>query len=199
MFQSQRRQTTAARFKSNNMQAFAFILLNALILIAHGKLSMVLSSNMKSAGIDWKDSVAITRSMQRYCKEGDYIMCSQLALGVIEQGNVKSTIPSAYFFLGFSQYSTNDLEGATQTFLRAVKVHDNDLKSWMALGESYLHRFRMKEAIWAYEAAIIDRNLTQNRIKLFRGRVWLADWKDYNANIFSVRHWIYDCIRKVKK
>ena len=85
-------------------------------------------------------------------------------------------LPSVQHYLGVAMYNLGLLQEAADAFLSAVQLHDRDLHSWLHLGDCLLHRFRVKEACWAFESAIIAKNLTGDVSKLYKARAWIADW-----------------------
>lgn len=96
-------------------------------------------------------------------------------------------MPSIHYYVGVALYRRNLLEQAATSFAKAIQTYDNDLASWLALGDSYLCRFQIARACWAYENAIVIRNLTTDVSKLYKGRSWMADWTNRDEMSCQIR------------
>ena len=136
----------------------------------------ILCSNVSSTLLDKPKELRST--MVQLALDGKYLELGELSISAIKNGLVKldGNPPSAYFYLGISHFKLNHLKESSISFARAIDVFDNDLSSWLGLGESYLCQFEIENACWAYEQAIIVRQLTNDTSKLYKARSWIADW-----------------------
>jgi tetratricopeptide (TPR) repeat protein len=67
---------------------------------------------------------------------------------------IDDKLPSLYNFRGVSQHNAQLTDESAQSFLTAVTINPNDVRSWINLGESRCHQFRMDEAIHAFTQAL---------------------------------------------
>lgn len=101
-------------------------------------------------------------------------------------------LPSAHYYLGVALYRRNQLNEAATEFAKAIQLYDNDLQSWLALGDSYLCQFQVVLACMAFENAIIVRKLTDDVSKLYKSRNWIADWTDRDVMNIRIRRMIQE-------
>ncbi|KDO20905.1 hypothetical protein SPRG_14136 [Saprolegnia parasitica CBS 223.65] len=85
----------------------------------------------------------------------------------------------AYELLGVAQYTLGNLPAATATFRAGVRWFPDHATMWLHLGDCYLGQLKMPQALRAYEVAIVEKRLSNDVIKLFKARNWVANWTDH--------------------
>ncbi|GMF47288.1 unnamed protein product [Phytophthora fragariaefolia] len=105
------------------------------------------------------------------------------------------SVPSVFQYLGVAQYALGDLEDATKTFELAVKVNDDDVQSWVHLGNCYLYQKRLLEAEAALEVAVEQKGSEGNVYALLRARNWVANWKGRDDALGRVQQMIERAFR----
>ncbi|DAZ93173.1 TPA: hypothetical protein N0F65_005523 [Lagenidium giganteum] len=86
--------------------------------------------------------------------------------------------PSVYQYLGVAQFSLGKLEEATTAFEQAVRLNDDDVQSWVHLGNCYLYQMKLAKATTALEVAVLHKGAAHESHRLFKARNWMADWQD---------------------
>jgi protein O-GlcNAc transferase len=104
-----------------------------------------------------------------------------------------------YQYLGVAQYALGDLKKATQTFEEAVTVNDDDVDSWVQLGECYLYGLELVKATSAFEVAVLKKGAVTEMHRLFKARNWMADWQERDQLIAQVERNVDEAIRTNKK
>ncbi|TMW65782.1 hypothetical protein Poli38472_008424 [Pythium oligandrum] len=86
--------------------------------------------------------------------------------------------PSPFQYLGVAQYALGDLAKATETFEEAVRTNENDVMSWVHLGNCYLYLMELTKAATVLEIAVLQKGAVRDVHRLFKARNWMADWQD---------------------
>jgi tetratricopeptide (TPR) repeat protein len=63
-------------------------------------------------------------------------------------------LPSLYNYRGVALHNAQRLDEASEAFRTAVRYNPSDSRSWINLGESLMHVFKIDEAIDAYSHAV---------------------------------------------
>jgi tetratricopeptide (TPR) repeat protein len=64
-------------------------------------------------------------------------------------------LPSMYNYRGVALHQVQDFQGAEQAFLDGVTVFPNDTRTWINLGETRVHQFRLDLAVDAFRQAMM--------------------------------------------
>jgi cytochrome c-type biogenesis protein CcmH/NrfG len=99
--------------------------------------------------------------------------------------------------LGVAYYQLGDLEKATETFAKAVRVDDDDVVCWVLLGNAYMYRLMLSEAAVALEVAVLKKGSEKDIHRLFKARMWVANWKDRDEMLPKIEQLIQNEIIEV--
>lgn len=128
--------------------------------------------------------------LQNLYTHGKFIELEQVARQIVEENPALVTEPSQYpdiyEYLGVAQYSMGKLDQAVATFEEAVKTTTGNGLVWVHLGNCYLYRLRIAEAVKALEVAVFEKGLTSHLHELLKARNWIADWRDREDNVAQV-------------
>ncbi|KAG6614793.1 UDP-N-acetylglucosamine-peptide N-acetylglucosaminyltransferase [Phytophthora cinnamomi] len=131
--------------------------------------------------------------------EGDMVQLKEVAQLVVKENNTQVlrdlSVPSVFQYLGVAQYALGELEEATRTFELAVKVNDDDVQSWVHLGNCYLYQKRLPEAVAALEVAVEQKGSVNDMHALLKARNWMASWKDRDASMAQVQRMLEGALR----
>ncbi len=106
-------------------------------------------------------------------------------------------IPSLYAYRGVALYNSQRLEEANAAFKSAVQLYPGDTRAWINLGESYLQRFLLDEAIAAYSAAYAHGDpLAASHILKARG--WANSWQGVEGLSRVVEEQVNTCAVALK-
>ncbi|OWZ11965.1 UDP-N-acetylglucosamine-peptide N-acetylglucosaminyltransferase [Phytophthora megakarya] len=124
------------------------------------------------------------------------VQVKEIAEQVVYQNNTEVlqdlSYPSVFQYLGVAQYSLGDLEEATRTFELAVEMNENDVQSWIHLGNCYLYQKKLVEAVAALEVGVNQKGSVENMHALVKARDWLANWKDRDDSLDQLRRRVYE-------
>jgi cytochrome c-type biogenesis protein CcmH/NrfG len=62
-------------------------------------------------------------------------------------------LPSFYTYRGVAAHHLQDVDKTEEAFRNGTKAFPNDHRSWINLGETFIHQFKMDEAIDAFSKA----------------------------------------------
>jgi hypothetical protein len=100
-------------------------------------------------------------------------------------------LPSLHHYLGVALYNLGHLTDATNAFVQAVTIAERDLGSWVHLGATFLHRFKVQEACEVFES-MIHLNLTNDFSKLYAARAWICDWHGRDLMAAAITKSVHD-------
>ncbi len=109
-----------------------------------------------------------------------------------------SKYPSVYQYLGVARYDLGNLDQALATFEEAVRVNDDDVQSWILLGNCYLYKLQLGKAAVALEKAVQEKGAVHEMHRLYKARNWMADWRDREEMLVKVENILDEDLRKVK-
>ncbi|KAE9024309.1 hypothetical protein PF006_g3514 [Phytophthora fragariae] len=144
-------------------------------------------------GLDVSASSALQVShvLRSLYAKGDMVQLKEIAEMVVKENNTEVlrglSGPSVFQYLGVAQYALGDLEEATKTFELAVRVNDDDVQSWVHLGNCYLYQKRLPEAVAALEVAVEQKGSVTDMYALVKARNWMASWKGRDDSIAQVQ------------
>ena len=83
----------------------------------------------------------------QFLQDGDLKEVASYALSIIDAGDaavrMDGALPSVHHYLGVALYNLGHLSDAATAFVSAVKLHPRDLDSWINLGDTLLHQFKV--------------------------------------------------------
>lgn len=94
------------------------------------------------------DKAAAHRKQLTYFSEqGDMMKLAKYSSLILEEEGeeyrMDNARPNVYHYLGVAMYNLGHLVDASNAFLSAVQMHENDLPSWFHLGHSLLHQWKV--------------------------------------------------------
>ena len=93
---------------------------------------------------------------------------------------IDDNLPSMYNIRGVSQHNAQMVDDSANSFLQAVTIFPQDLRSWINLGEARCHQFRLNEAITAFGEALKLGGIYAGVVpRLLRAKGWACSWRDF--------------------
>lgn len=89
-----------------------------------------------------------------------------------------SLVPTLHHMLGIALHDMGDIEGAIVAFAGSLVSDPASAAGWANLGDCLLHTWRVEEAIWAFESALLEHRVTDDASKLYKARAWVCNWRD---------------------
>eukprot|EP01041_Mallomonas_annulata_P007977 gene7977-16327_t len=92
--------------------------------------------------------------------------------------NIDGRLPSLYNYRGIAFHNSQQLEQAEDSFKRAIKQNKNDTRSWLNLGETQSHMFKLYDSINSFQMAA-QLGDKQALSRLIKAKGWSASWNDF--------------------
>jgi tetratricopeptide (TPR) repeat protein len=154
--------------------------------INHGLLSRKEVHDLLEEIQQSKDAVLleeVARSIINQNKEGIHMIHSNLLrdflfIFAIVLALKPSKYRSVYYYLGLAHFWLNRKEQATEIFLKATRMDEDDIKSLVYLGICHLFQSNFAEAERILEQAVVMKGSIEDTHHLFKARSWMAKWKD---------------------
>jgi len=89
-----------------------------------------------------------------------------------------------YNYRGVAQHNAQLTDEAAKSFLQAVTLHPDDVRSWINLGEARSHQFRLNESIAAFSEAYKLGDIAGSIPRLLRAKGWADSWENFESIVY---------------
>lgn len=87
-------------------------------------------------------------------------------------------LPSMYNYRGVALHQIQNFQGAEQAFLDGVTAFPGDSRTWINLGETRVHQFRLDLAVEAFGRAMALEEATAPS-RMLKAKGWIASYQDW--------------------